>query len=403
MICVVSQSPGELGPAVSPPARRARTRSGQLRLAGLLHPFSWGARAPLLNTEGLARLLAAPLGITTIRSPQPGEAGAHQLSLNRLGPHWIAAWVGTPLQIVAAQPPPTLIFPRGGRLEWEHNGRWQRLDPGGLLVLNGGAAYQLRCGVCSLVAIGMEASRLEDKTRQLRAPGLDFEHWRRNLQQPLLIGPDRSGWDELGEGLNRLLALFEVLEGIDLRLATRLGLDASLEGLVAMLLLASASGPEAVNLAEATGPMPQRNTSFEALLSCIRSHLEEPLDLARLEGWAHTSRRSLQVVFQDRLGCTPMQWVRQERLNLALQRLKHPTQHDTVASIASTCGYPSPSRFSADFRRRYRLPPSALLRKGRRQTQAGDREPNDHEGATNGEEAPSGSPPQAGVRELSSS
>jgi AraC-like DNA-binding protein len=380
---------------------RARTRSGQLRLAGLLHPFSWGGRAPLLNSEGLARQLAAPLGITSIRSQQPGEAGAHQLSLNRLGPHWIAAWVGTPLQIVAAQPPPTLIVPRGGRLEWEHNGRWQRLDPGGLLVLNGGGAYQLRCGVCSLVAIGMEASRLEAKIRQLRAPGLDSEQWRGNQQRPLLLRPGRGGWHELGEGLNRLLALFEVLEGIDPRLATRLGLDASLEGLVAVLLLACASGPEAVNLAEATGPMPQRNTSFEELLSCIRSHLEEPLDLARLEGWAHTSRRSLQVVFQDRLGCTPMQWVRQERLNLALQRLQHPAPHDTVASIASACGYSSPSRFSADFRRQFRFPPSALLRTDRRQTQAGDREPNDREGATNGEEDPLGSPPQAEVKGLS--
>jgi len=397
---VVSQSPREMELAVSSPAVRASTRSGQLRLAGLLHPFGWGARAPLLNREGLARQLAAPLGITTIRSPQPGEAGAFQLSLNRLGPHWIAAWVGTPLQIVAAQPPPTLILPRGGRLEWEHNGRWQRLDPSGLLVLNGSEAYQLRSGVCSLVAIGMEASRLEDKIRQLRAPGMDSEHWRRKLQRPLLIGPSRGGWDELGEGLNRLLALFEVLEGMDPRLATRLGLDASLEGLVAVLLLASASGPEAVNLAEATGPKPQRNTSFEELLSRIRSHLEEPLDLARLEGWAQTSRRSLQVVFRDRLGCTPMQWVRQERLNRALQRLKHPTQHDTVASIASACGYSSPSRFSADFRRQYRFPPSALLRNGRRQTQAGSDEPNDHEGLTNGEEDPSGSPPEAGVKGL---
>ena len=356
--------------AVFPPAVRARTRGGQLRLAGLLHPFGWGARAPLLNREGLARQLTAPLGITTIRSPQPGEAGAHQLSLNRLGPHWIAAWVGTPLQIVAAQPPPTLILPRGGRLEWEHNGHWQRLDPGWLLVLHGGSAYQLRGGVCSLVAIGMEASRLEDKLRKLRAPGLDSEQLRRKLRRPLLIGPGRGGWDELAEGLNRLLALFEVLEGIDPRLATRLGLDASLEGLVAALLLASASGPEAVNLAEATGAMPQGDTSFEELLSRIRSHLAEPLDLARLEGWAHTSRRSLQVVFQDRLGCTPMQWVRQERLNRAMQRLKDPAPHDTVASIASACGYPSPSRFSADFRRQYRFPPSTLLRNGRQPPQA---------------------------------
>ena len=358
---MVSQSPRELELAVGSPAVRARTRSGQLRLAGLLHPFGWGARAPLLNREGLARQLATPLGITTIHSPQPGEAGAYQLSLNRLGPHWIAAWVGTPLQIVAAQPPPTLILPRGGRLEWEHNGRWRRLDPGGLLVLNGGGAYQLRSGVSSLVAIGMDTSRLEGKLRQLRAPGMDSEQLQHKLQRPLLIGPGRGGWDELGEGLNRLLALFEILEGIDPRLATRLGLDASLEGLVAVLLLASASGPEAVNLAEATGPMPQRDTSFEELLRRIRSHLAEPLDLARLEGWAHTSRRSLQVVFQDRLGCTPMQWVRQERLNRALQRLKDPAPHDTVASIASACGYPSPSRFSADFRRRFQCAPSQLL------------------------------------------
>jgi transcriptional regulator GlxA family with amidase domain len=147
--------------------------------------------------------------------------------------------------------------------------------------------------------------------------------------------------------------------------------------------------------------MPQGDTSFEELLSRIRSHLADPLDLARLEGWAHTSRRSLQVVFQDRLGCTPMQWVRQERLNRALQRLKHPAQHDTVASIASACGYSSPSRFSADFRRQYRFSPSALLRDARRQTQAGVGETNNHAGSPNGEEAPSGSPPQARVKGLS--
>jgi len=74
------------------------------------------------------------------------------------------------------------------------------------------------------------------------------------------------------------------------------------------------------------------------------------------------------VVFQDRLGCTPMQWVRQERLNRAMQRLKDPAPHDTVASIASACGYPSPSRFSADFRLRFQCMPSQLLRSARKKT-----------------------------------
>ena len=357
----VAQSSREPELADGSTGLQARTRRGQLRLAGLLHPFGWGAREPLLNREGLARQLAVPLGITTIRSPRPGEAGAHQLSLNRLGPHWIAAWVGTPLQIVAAHPPPTLILPRGGRIEWENNGRWQRLEPGWVLVLNGGGAYQLRCGGCSLVAIGMEATRLEGRIRQLSAPGMESEQRRRQLRQPLLIGPGSGGWGELGEGLNRLLALFEVVEGVNPRLATRLGLDASLEGLVAVLLLTSAFGSDAVNLAGESGPMLQRDTSFEELLGRIRAHLAEPLDLARLEGWAHTTRRSLQVVFRDRLGCTPMQWVRQERLNRAMQRLKDPAPHDTVASIASACGYPSPSRFSADFRLRFQCTPSQVL------------------------------------------
>jgi len=358
----VAQSPREPELAVSSTAVRARTRSGQLRLAGLLHPFSWGARAPLLNRDDLARQLAAPLGITSIRSPRSREAGAHQLSLNRLGPHWIAAWVGTPVQIVAAQPPPTLILPRGGRLEWEHNGSWQRLNPGWLLVMNGGGAYQLRCGECSLVAIGMEATRLEVKIRQLIAPGMDSEHWRRKLRRPLLIEPGSGGWSELGEGLNRLLGLFEVLEGIEPGLAMRLGLDASLEGLVAVLLLESALGPEAVKLVEAgDASLHAGDAAFEALLARIRANLADPLDLTTLETWAQRSRRELQVVFRDRLGCTPMQWVRHERLRWARRRLEQPEPGDTVASIARASGYSSASHFSTDFRREFQCSPSVVF------------------------------------------
>jgi AraC-like DNA-binding protein len=357
------QSRREPMPAVGSTTTAARTPRGQLRLAGLRHPFRWGGRAPLLSREGLAGQLAAPLGITTIRCRGSRDEGAHQLSLNRLGPHWIAAWVGTPLQIVAAQPPPTLILPRGGQIEWEHNGRWQLLEPGWVLVLNGGGAYQLRSGACSLVVIALEAGRLERRIMELAAPDLTAQH-RRTLQQPRLIRPGEGGWSELGEGLNRLLALFEVLESIKPRLAWRLGLDASLEGLVSVLLLATALGPDRVNLRE-NRAIPRREAAFEELLNRIRAHLAEPLDLARLEGWAHTSRRSLQVVFRDRLGCTPMQWVRQQRLERALQRLKDPAPHDTVAGIARACGYASPSHFSADFRRRFQCTPSQVLEPAR--------------------------------------
>lgn len=101
---------------------------------------------------------------------------------------------------------------------------------------------------------------------------------------------------------------------------------------------------------------------LDRLLDYITLHLADPLPLSVLEAQSHYSRRSLHYAFQERFGCSPMQWIRQQRMQLALQSLQNPQCQDTVSTVASKCGYCSLSRFRIDFERTYGCKPSAVLR-----------------------------------------
>lgn len=360
--------PSTRGPAetAGSVAVKPQTRRGQLRMAGLLHPFRWGAAAPVIATAALEQQLAGWLGIASVASRVARNASAHQLSLDRIGPHRIAAWVGSAVAISGGpQPLPTLYLLRGGWLEWLNPGpgscQVQRLEPGWLLYLNS-PGYRLRSGVCSVVAIALDPVRLELQLAQLAGAGLDAEAWPEVVGQTLLSAPGAGPLGSLVEAIGSMLQLDERLVLADPRLVMRLELDQLLERLVAALLLTAAGGLESLDLAGAGASQPPRDRAFEALLARLRAHLGEPLDLTTLEAWSQRSRRELQVVFRDRLGCTPMQWVRRERLSRARRRLEHPEPGDTVASIARTCGYVSAGHFSTDFRREFQCTPSALFR-----------------------------------------
>lgn len=98
------------------------------------------------------------------------------------------------------------------------------------------------------------------------------------------------------------------------------------------------------------------------LITYMMTQLSQPLNLSILEKYSHYSRRSLQYAFRQRFGCTITQWIRAQRLDLALQRLKMATKEESVSSIAHACGYRSSSLFSIEFQNRFHVKPSVLLR-----------------------------------------
>nr|WP_255593642.1 helix-turn-helix domain-containing protein [Acidovorax sp. sic0104] len=71
--------------------------------------------------------------------------------------------------------------------------------------------------------------------------------------------------------------------------------------------------------------------------------------LAELGG---LSVRALQYAFQSRFGQSPMQWLRDQRLDHARRLLLQGTSQ-SIARIALDCGFATASSFSAFYRARY--------------------------------------------------
>ena len=111
-----------------------------------------------------------------------------------------------------------------------------------------------------------------------------------------------------------------------------------------------------------------RERVFDELLEWIQAHLQAPISLSDLELVTGYSRRNLQLAFQQRFGCGPIQWVRRQRMERIRRELLAATADQTVAEIASRYGFSSLSVFSRDFRELYGLRPSDLLREGRRRS-----------------------------------
>ena len=121
----------------------------------------------------------------------------------------------------------------------------------------------------------------------------------------------------------------------------------------AILLLASLNNSAAESVAAKRLP-------FAALDAYIDQHAAYPLQVADLARIAGLSCARLHSRFLSECGFTPMDYIRQRRLNSALQLLRHSTL--AVGEVASRVGYASQSAFSAAMLREFGASPSALRR-----------------------------------------
>ena len=130
--------------------------------------------------------------------------------------------------------------------------------------------------------------------------------------------------------------------------AMRLGLDDQIHRVAATLIQPELLSEEPRDL----GRVRERGgrDAFDLLIDYIRANLDQPLRLSDLEARSHYSRRSLQYGFQERFGCSPKQWIREQRLALALEQLQADGKRPTVKNVALACGYLHSAHFCSDFR-----------------------------------------------------
>lgn len=97
----------------------------------------------------------------------------------------------------------------------------------------------------------------------------------------------------------------------------------------------------------------------------IHARAGDPIALADIVAAADIPERSLRAAFTAALGVSPMDYLRQHRLEIARQRLLDPAPDTTVAGVVAGLDLGNPGRFSGDYRRRFGESPSETLANAR--------------------------------------
>jgi AraC family transcriptional regulator len=119
-----------------------------------------------------------------------------------------------------------------------------------------------------------------------------------------------------------------------------------LNGLVATRLLAAHTGSPAIIQPTLGGLAPG---ALRRAIERLRSEDEADVSLAALASDAGLSRFHFCRAFKESTGLSPHAWLRQHRLEQAMQMLRD--TDDSIALIAAALGYASQTAFAAAFRK----------------------------------------------------
>lgn len=101
---------------------------------------------------------------------------------------------------------------------------------------------------------------------------------------------------------------------------------------------------------------------LDVVCDLVRTACERSITLTEMEEISGLSARALQYAFRSRFGCSPMEWQRRERMQLARRRLLFAAPGETITSIAYAMGFSSSAAFSTQYRRYFGETPSQVQR-----------------------------------------
>lgn len=135
------------------------------------------------------------------------------------------------------------------------------------------------------------------------------------------------------------------------------GQTMAMDHLAQWLLLQVVSRHSSVRhaLPEVTGQLSLRYRRM--LQERIHAHLGQSLTLADMASWVNLSPYHFARLFRATFGCAPYQYVQEQRLILARDRLRN--SKEKITAIALSSGFNDSSQFSRAFKSRFGITPSA--------------------------------------------
>jgi AraC-like DNA-binding protein len=351
---------GTIAGSDSPPARLDINRAG---LAFL------GSAACLGHSAHVYRQKVQRLGITITSFSQAAITGAfsHRSSLACCGELILlaSAHTGLSMGLRNEDDGAVVMLPYGGHADVTCQGHPFKLQNEAELAYLPVTNLQLQTNDFNGVIFRIDRQRLQSTAESLIGPYANIPQLRKDLRTPRTLGCDSTLNAELVLQLRRTVQMLDApgLQGSTLLDALRL--DELIYRILAELVSTEVNAhPEPVS-ADTPFHQPMRDQIFEDLIAWINSNLDRPIGLGELEERSAYSRRSLQYSFKRRFGCSPMHWIRHQRLRRALWQLQHPEPETSVRTVAMACGYTHLSAFGRDFRNHFDLRASEVLRQAR--------------------------------------
>ena len=211
------------------------------------------------------------------------------------------------------------------------------------------------CGTRASLMVDLDPSRLQRTARAMLGYGEVAEiDMRLHEARVVALRTAQNDFD----GIFRSLCGMVDSVRSDANLLAKLGLDEMLYRAIVMMLR-----PDLFEVPQTGQMSPDRRRELDPVCDFIRGNLGERITLTDLENISGTSARNLQYAFQQRFGCTPMQWVREERLLMARRTLQRFREGDSISDTALLYGFMNQCAFSAYYKHRFGELPSDTVAK----------------------------------------
>lgn len=321
-------------------------------------PLAFGAQIARVDQDpdALAQLISRAVPLRDLTPRGSLQTFVHKAANVRAAQLEITAAAHSPLRGANhAQAKVVFTLPILGEKRFLIDGRPFLARAGHNALVLPGADYTVETSVTSGVMFSVCPRELATAASGMAGPdsGLRFAPIHRPLE--LLESHPRQG--NLLALLRRSLRLIDLVRGNSPRLPQQLGLDDKILRLMALLIYPQLMGLGGAQL-EHFGP--RETSSFEALMAAIRADLLADWTLSRMERQTALSRFQLRRQFQATFGCGPLDWLRQQRLCWARQRLDEPNV-PPLAQLALQCGYSDLAMFREAFENRFQIQPEHLL------------------------------------------